>query len=56
MFTSSQLFDEAVDVLGVVEKAIVQIGLIRHAHADEVGSDGPPQGGHVRYDVAPQVR
>ena len=23
MFTSSQLFDEAVDVLGVVEKAIV---------------------------------
>ncbi len=51
-----QRLDEAIDVLVVIEEPVLDVGLVRLAHADEVHRDRPMAGANVGDDVSPQVR
>ena len=42
--TESKGFDEPVEVLSVIEEPVVEIGLARMAHTDQVDGNGLPVG------------
>jgi hypothetical protein len=52
----TESLDEAIDILVVIEEPILDLGLVRLAHADQIHRDRPLAGAHVGNDVSPQVR
>src|SRR5439155_18550543 len=51
----AQRIDEAVDIAGMVEEAVVKVGFVGLSHADQVERDAAADGRDVRYDVSPEI-